>query len=257
MQDIQNIESKELSMWEDELTLKDIKDIYAPKASPNEFKAFIQMGKATGLNPFTRDIWLIKYDEKSPAQIFIARDGYRKSISRNPQYDCHHVDAVYSNDKFRYDLNIGKVDHQSNFKDRGNLVGAFCLVFMKNRSKPFYVFCEISEYNKKRSTWNDIPATMIKKVAEAQCLRMACPEIFSGSYSEDESNVFEVVQEKKDPKNHLKQLIQQKSTVIEPIEPHHIETGEILITVSVEEVEAMINNAKTLENLAEAIDMAK
>ena len=246
-------ETTELSIWEDELQLKDIKEIYAPKATANEFKAFIRMGQATGLNPFTREIWCIKYDEKSPAQIFIGRDGFRKSIARNSNYDCHHVDAVYSNDKFQYDFNTGNIEHKSNFKDRGTLVGAYCLTFMKNRSRPFYVFAELSEYNKKRSTWNDIPATMIKKVAESQCLRMASPEQFSGSYDESEQAIIDHSYTKKDGVSSLKQIIQEKK------ETTNIETGEIIEVqrYSVEELTFMMQNATTLDDLVTAADLAR
>ena len=84
-----------LNLWEDETKLKEIKAIFAPKLNNNEFSAFIGMGKANDLNPFLREIWSIKYADNAPAQIFIGRDGYRKSAQRNPDYQTHVVESVH------------------------------------------------------------------------------------------------------------------------------------------------------------------
>lgn len=176
---------KVLTMWNDPEQVKEIQKIYGKDLTDGEFKTFVQMGIATGLNPFLREIWAVKYDKSKPAQIFIGRDGYRKVIGRNEHYDGHNVDAVYSNDNFMFDITKGEITHTFNFKDRGKLVGAYCLVIMKNISRPFYVFVEVSEYNKGFSVWKDMPATMIKKVAECQAIRMA-DSTTQGTYSEDE-----------------------------------------------------------------------
>lgn len=175
-----------LSMWTDEDQLKTIKSIYAPNLTEGEFKTFVQLGIATNLNPFLREIWAIKYDKSAPAQIFIGRDGYRKCISRNSAYKSHQVDAVYSNDEFLFDLTKGKITHTYNLKDRGKLIGAYCLVEMASSPKPYYVFVDINEYNTNRSTWKEKPATMIKKVAECQAIRMADACTFGGTYDPDE-----------------------------------------------------------------------
>jgi hypothetical protein len=52
-----------------------------------------------------------------------------------------------------------------------------------------YVFVELSEYSTGKSLWNSQtgkPATMIKKVAEAQALRMAFQDLLGGTYGEEE-----------------------------------------------------------------------
>lgn len=173
-----------ISMWDNDDQLKQIKAIYAPKLTQSEFSVFVEMGKATSLNPFLREIWAVKYDEKAAAQIFIGRDGYRKSAQRHPFYDYHLSDAVYSNDDF--EVINGEVQHRYKLGDRGILVGAYCNVKRKGSSRPTYVFVDIKEYNKNQSVWKDKPATMIKKVAETQGLRCAFQELFSGTYSEYE-----------------------------------------------------------------------
>lgn len=184
MNDLTVINDKNLSVWDDKESLREVKSLFAPKLNDLEFKAFVGLGKASGLNPFLREIWSIKYADNAPAQIFIARDGYRKAAQKNPDYDYHQADAVYSNDNYR--VRQGEIEHDYNLVDRGKLIGAYCLVKRKSSSRPMHVFVDINEYNTNRSVWKEKPATMIKKVAEAQALRSAFQEQFGGTYSEDE-----------------------------------------------------------------------
>ena len=171
-------------LWENPNTLSEIKKVFASNLSDLEFLFLTEMGKASHLNPFLREIWAVKYDNSKPAQIFIGRDGYRKGAQKQPQYDYHYAEAVYSNDEF-WGIE-GIYHHKFNLKDRGFLVGAYCNVQRKDATRPISVYVELKEYNKGQSLWKEKPATMIKKVAEAQCLRMAFQEIFAGTYDESE-----------------------------------------------------------------------
>lgn len=182
---LDNSTDKLMKLWSDSNNLKEIKSLYAPKATDLEFRAFVEMGKATALNPFLREIWLVKYSPTDPAQIFIGRDGYRKLLARTNGYEGHIVDAVYSNDEFHVDLINAQVKHVPNLKDRGKLLGAYCIVYMKGLRIPAYSFAELSEYDLQRSLWKTHKATMIKKVAEAQTTRMAVQSC-SGTYSPEE-----------------------------------------------------------------------
>lgn len=175
----------ELTLWDDEPTLLEIREVFKKNLTEGEFKTFLQIGKATGLNPFLKEIWAVKYDEKKPAQIFIGRDGYRKCAQRNAQYDIHHADAVYSNDVF--EVRNGNPIHRYGTLDRGKLIGAYSTVKKKSSTEQFFVFVDLKEYNKGQSCWVSMPATMIKKVAEAQVLRMAFQDVFGGTYSEEEN----------------------------------------------------------------------
>lgn len=175
----------ELKIWQSDVSLNEIKSIYGKDLSDGEFKTFVNIGRATNLNPFLREIWAVKYGSES-ANIFIGRDGYRKSAQKYHDYEYHHVDAVYSNDDFQYHVSTGEVNHKYDVRERGNLIGAFCIVKKKSSSRPFYVYVERKEYDSRKSVWASKPATMIKKVAEAQALRMAFQELFSGTYDESE-----------------------------------------------------------------------
>jgi phage recombination protein Bet len=177
--------NKVLMMWNDKTKLEEIRKIYAPKLSDGEFKAFVEMGISTALNPFLREIWAVKYDQGAPAQIFIGRDGYRKIISRNECFEGLITESVCANDEFNVDIVKGEVKHIPKIKDRGKLIGAYCIIYMKGIRIPYYVFVPIEEYNTGRSVWKDKPHTMIKKVAECQCIRMA-DQTCASTYSPDE-----------------------------------------------------------------------
>ena len=177
------------TMWTDATALEQIRKSFAHNLTTNEFAMLVEMGKATGLNPYLREIWAMKYGN-NPAQIFIGRDGYRKSAQSNPMYDYHVADAVHVNDEFQ--VSDGEIKHKYSLADRGALVGAYCIVKRKDASRPMFVYVDIAEYSTNQSPLEEKllkrgkPATMIKKVAEAQALRMAFQALFAGTYHEYE-----------------------------------------------------------------------
>jgi phage recombination protein Bet len=173
-----------LTMWEDNTKLNEIRQLFAPKLTEMEFQYFVGLGKATGLNPFLKEIWSVKYDERSPAQVFIGRDGYRKAAQAQSEYDYHQCDAVYENDIF--EVQDGIVKHVYKCTNRGALIGAYCTAKRHKSSRPMYVFVELKEYSTGKSVWATKPATMIKKVAESQCLRACFQDLLGGTYGEEE-----------------------------------------------------------------------
>jgi phage recombination protein Bet len=235
--EVQKSNDVNVDMWHNETQLKEIRSVYAKGATDTEFQTFVQMGRATGLNPFLREIWFVKYNQKD-ANIFIGRDGYRKTANRDKNYMRHHAEAIYTNDKFKYDANTGKVFHDYDFKDRGNLYGAYCLVFMRNNDIPFYKFVLLSEYDLKQSVWVTKKATMIEKVAEVQCLRMACPELFGGTYDESEQY-------------HVDSKANAKTTIDEMIKTKVQNTKEF------REINKVIRNAEKLSDLDIVPEMVK
>ena len=206
----------DLAIWSNDQSLAEVKEIFAKDLTEVEFKTFIWIWKTTWLNPFLREIWAVKYWKQS-ASIFIWRDWYRKSAQANTEYDYHDVDAVYENDDFSVENWV--VRHSYNFKNRGKLVWAYCLVKRKNASKAMFTFVDFVEYylgNKvikdwkiteeikvgqywpmKETLWDTKPATMIKKVAEAQWLRSTFQELFSWTYDESEKWIMDEEKEEK------------------------------------------------------------
>lgn len=178
--------------WDNEQTLKDIRDICPPRVTKTEFDNFINQIKTIGANPFTREAYLIKYGDGA-AMTVIGRDFYRRVAQSQAEYDYHHVDAVYSNDQFM--VSDGEIKHKYDLNDRGKLMGAYCTVKRRNSSKTMYEFTEFVEYNQKKSMWLSKPATMIKKTAEQHALRMAFQAVFEGTYGQDEIDEDELKKE--------------------------------------------------------------
>lgn len=181
-----------------------IKECFAKGLSDSEFKVFVEIGKRCNMNPFLREIWAVKYGS-NPASIFVGRDGYRKAAQAHPDYEHHEAHSVYSNDSLHYDNDTGSVQHDFNLMDRGDLIGAFALVRKKGVSRPYFKFVYLIEYTTNQSLWKSKPDTMITKVAECQCLKMAFQDLFSGTY--DESEQWE---QKPNPKQLLSELTNTK-----------------------------------------------
>lgn len=172
-------------IWTNEINLKEIRLFVSTSPLTDlEFKHLVNIGRKTQLNPYLREIWAVKYSPNSPAQIFIGRDGYRLGAQRQPEYEYHQVESVYSNDQF--EIVNGDINHRLGFGDRGELLGAYCIVKRKSSSKPTYVTVTLKEYGLNQGLWKTKPETMIKKVAEAQALRQSFQSLFGGTYSDAE-----------------------------------------------------------------------
>src|SRR5690606_7312680 len=113
-----------------------IKATVAKGASDNELGLFLQLAGTYGLDPFAKEIWCIKYGN-SPATIFTSRDGYLKIANAREEMDGLVSDVVCENDVFtRTQEGVG---HTYSFP-RGKIVGAYALVYRKDRRYPIYTF---------------------------------------------------------------------------------------------------------------------
>ena len=139
-----------------------IRDMCAKGATDNEFLVMMELANRYQLDPFSKQIWLVKYGD-SPAQIFCGRDGYLAIAHRSGVFDG--MDAGADKDA------------------EGQLYG-WCKVWRKDMSHPFEVRVYASEYSTGKNLWRDKPRTMIQKVAEAHALRRAFS--ISGLYSPEE-----------------------------------------------------------------------
>lgn len=168
-----------------------IRQMFAPQLTNQEFGMFVGLGKSLGANPFLREIWAVKYGN-SEAQIFLGRDFYRRKSQEQPQYKGHQVDVIYSNDKFK--MIGGKPEHEYNLTDRGDIIGAYAVVY-RDDNEPFFNVVNFKEYSTDKALWKSKPETMIKKVAEAQALRGAFQGVFAGTYDQSEEWIDEEVEE--------------------------------------------------------------
>ena len=174
--------NNQLAMWEDQDKLNQMKNMVAKNLDNNEFALFVEIGKALNLNPFLRQMWAVKFGGQ--AQIFVGRDGYLVNATRDPRYEGCQSDGIYTNDVIT-EGNNGTLIIRHNWADMGQLIAGYAVVFVTGR-KPTVRKVLRSEFDKKQNNWKSMPETMIKKVAEAQALRFAFPDLFSGTYHESE-----------------------------------------------------------------------
>jgi len=251
---LEKAKTEEIDLWYDKDKLKEIRELVcSTPLTDTEFDFLVKLGRATGLNPITKEIWAIKFKSKDgrsyPATIFIGRDGYRKSAQRDAQYDYHQADAVYSNDNFM--VVDGMPQHKYTLSDRGKLVGAYCVAKRKASSRPVFVYVELSEYQLEQGLWKGgngapaKPATMIKKVAESQCLRACFQDLLGGTYSPEEMPEREIIQvndvEPRKPKSQIltDKLLAAKDVTLE-VDYTEIDTGVCVSESEMEEIEALI-----------------
>lgn len=157
-----------------------------------ELVMFINTCKMQRLNPLSNgEVYLIKYSKEEPAQLVVGKDAYSKRAFLNPNYlgKKDGIVVLRGNDVIKKE---GCCLYPTE-----TLIGGWCRVFYVRNGKERESYKEValSEYNKGMANWKSKPATMINKVAMAQCLRDAFPADFEGVYSEDELVASGVMQE--------------------------------------------------------------
>jgi phage recombination protein Bet len=129
-----------------------IRQTVAKGATDSEFKLLLYTAAKYDLDPLVKQIWCVKYGDK-PAAIYTSRDGFLHLAHKSGQFDGMETVAIHN--------------------AKGELTGAKCSVWRKGYGRPFVVEVALKEYNTNQNQWSKMPETMIKKVAESQCLRRA------------------------------------------------------------------------------------
>lgn len=168
------------------ISFDDVRNFICQKASDAECKIFLETCRQYHLNPFTREAFLIHYDNKNddtPCAIVLGKDCYLKMADRNPSYDGFEAGVVvYADGQI--------IDREGSILYDGEvLLGGWARVYRKDRSRPNYDEVRFDEYNTNKSLWAAKPATMIRKVALVHALREAFPSTFGQLYDESEIDV--------------------------------------------------------------------
>lgn len=184
----------------DEEMVKTIKNTVAVDATDSELFMFLSVASNYGLDPFLHEIYFVKFNDKS--QIMSGRDGFRKIAMREPTYKVHYSDYVCENDEFEIVKKFGKVvdmTHKYTHKDRGNLIGAYCVLETTDDRK-YSFYAEFRKYNTGKNAWQTYPNDMIIKVAETRVFKsfaningIQAEESMPSEYSSEENIVEEEV----------------------------------------------------------------
>lgn len=187
MQDLTQQKNKEYLIEFDNEQYNIIKaQFFPPQATPLEIDYCFNVAKSLGLNPLLGEIYFVERQSNvngrwvKKIEPLAGRNAFRKIANRSGKLEHIKTETMLKNTP---KLVNGK------WVEGSDLV-AVCTLKRKDAEMPFVVEVEYSEYvqRKKDGTptkfWIEKPKTMLKKVAEAQCLRMAFD--ISGIYEESE-----------------------------------------------------------------------
>jgi phage recombination protein Bet len=172
------------------ITFDDVKRHICDKASPQEVVVFLKMAQSLNLNPWAREIYMIKYTADEPASYVIASEAYLKAAEQCPEYDGHEAGIIVKDEALNLIYQEGTLFIDEKAKEK--IVGGWAKVYRRDRAHPFYIavsFVECAKYTKQGALthfWDKMPATMIRKVALARALREAFPSRLGGMVVEAE-----------------------------------------------------------------------
>lgn len=144
---------------------------------------FMMLCRARKLNPFEGDAYLIGYDTKDGPQfsLITAHQAFLKRAEVHPEYDGMESGVIVR------DKDGNTVDREGDFTfDDDVLLGAWATVHFKERKYPKKARLKLGAFKKSYGRWNDDPAGMIVKCAEADALRSSFPTQLGGMYLDDE-----------------------------------------------------------------------
>lgn len=145
-----------------------------------EVMLFMELCKAQKLNPFIREVYLIKFGT-SPANIVVGKDVFVKRAYRNPNFDGMRAGIVVIRQDGGMDYREGSMEIPGE-----TLIGGWCQVYLKDIPHPVRSEVGLKEYSKSQATWKQMPYVMIRKCAVVTALREAFPEDLAGMYDSAE-----------------------------------------------------------------------
>lgn len=155
-----------------------------------QFKQFVAVSLAFGLNPWKKEVHPVVYKNKDGSydlSIVTGYEVYLKRAEMNPNYDGFNIE-------FNGGFKRGKVTKQGKTGSwqvdaliPDGEVSCICTVYRKDRAHPTREEVFFDEYDQGNSMWQTKPRTMLKKVAIVSAFRKAFPFDFGGMpYTSDE-----------------------------------------------------------------------
>nr|DAT08561.1 MAG TPA: RecT protein [Caudoviricetes sp.] len=189
------------------------------QASPQELQTLLAIVKNRNLNPFTKEVYFIKYGN-NPAQIVVSKDAFMKRAEQNQNYDGFESGVIYEDEKGELKTKKGVI-----LPRKATLIGGWCEVYRKDRSRPVYREVELSAYNTHKNWWQKAPGQMIEKVAIVAAVRDAFSENVGGLYTADEMEQAAPIdvtprETQEDVKaRKMAQIEQQRQEQTQPVQP--------------------------------------
>lgn len=153
------------------------------QVTDSEIVQFISICKYQQLNPFLNEAYLVKFANskgEDNAQIIVSKEAFMKRAEGCEQYKGFKAgliikrgtEVLYPEGEFMLEGDV--------------LLGGWAEVYRSDRDFPVKAFVALKDYDKRRSTWEAIKCTMIRKVALVHALREAFPTQLGALYTVDE-----------------------------------------------------------------------
>lgn len=146
---------------------------------------FLMLCKARHLNPFEGDAFLLGYDGKDGTtfSLITAHQAFLKRAENHEEFDGMESGVLV----FKKGKPQELIQREGDFLfDDDILAGGWATVHFKTRTYPIKRRVNLKTFRKPFGRWNDDPAGMICKCAEADALRSAFPTLLGGCYTEEE-----------------------------------------------------------------------
>lgn len=162
-------------------TSQDIRERLCPNATDSELALCVELCNRQHLNPFTQDVYLVKYGN-APASIITAYQVFNRRANRQESYG-----GIKSGVVVMREGQIVKKRGSAVYKQVGEqLLGGWAEVQFKDGKEPAYVELALTDYSTGKSNWAKMPGVMIEKCAKAAAWRLAYPGEFRGMYVSEE-----------------------------------------------------------------------
>lgn len=160
------------------------------KVSDQEVAMFLRTCQAKRLDPLENgEVYLIKYDDKSPANMVVGYFAYIRRADHFPDYRGFKAGITVIRGP-RDNPTIVQKEGACVYKALGEqLIGGWCRVYRERsngNTEETFMEVPLEEYSTGKSNWSAKPATMIRKVAISQAFRAAFPNEYEGLYTVDE-----------------------------------------------------------------------
>ena len=192
----------------------------------SEFNMFFQMCKAYKVNPFLKEAYIVKYGS-TPATIVMDYKVLQQIAEDNKSFRG-----------MKHGVIVAKADgtveerHGEYKLPNETLIAGWCEVYRSDRTEPtrvtamFEEFKAVKKSGEVNSNWATKPCFMICKVAKAQALREAFPNMFgSNIYVSEEMDCVEKPVQKAPTKTTVTNTLVDEDVVVDS-EPISAEVSE-------------------------------
>ncbi len=162
-------------------TSQDIRERLCPNATDGELALCVELCNRQHLNPFTKEVYLVKYGN-APASIITSYQVFNRRANRQQNYG-----GIKSGVVVLRDGEVVKKRGSAVYKQVGEqLLGGWAEVQFVDGKEPAYVELALTDYRTGKSNWAKMPGVMIEKCAKAGAWRLAYPDEFGGMYTGEE-----------------------------------------------------------------------